>query len=219
GAVDEFFHMRTENARLREDNRRLLHWEVVARRLEHENASLKAILNTVAEPRTAFVTGRVIADAGSAFVRTVLINAGAREGVAKGQAVVTADGLVGRVVEVGDRTARILLLTDLNSRVPVVVEPTRTPAILAGDNSDLLRLTFLPDGARVQPGERIVTSGQGGMLPPGLAIGVVESVAEEGFRVQPFVEWHRLGYIRVLDYALAGVLPKTREAGQAGPLW
>ncbi|MFQ5958820.1 MAG: rod shape-determining protein MreC, partial [Alphaproteobacteria bacterium] len=112
----------------------------------------------------------------------------------------------------------ILLLTDLNARIPVVIESTRVPAILAGDNTDRPRLTFLPVNARVSPGDRIVTSGQGGMLPPGLPVGLVAVVEDNIALVQLFVDWHTLEYVRVLDYTLPGVLPSTRAAGRTGPI-
>lgn len=214
----ELLLLRSENTRLAEENERLRHWYSVARKLEQENAAFQALLNYVPDPRPAFITARVIGDSGGAFVRTVLLNAGARDGVRKGQAVVNAEGLVGRVVEAGERSARILLLTDLNARVPVVVESTRVPAILAGDNTDHLRLTFLPVNASVSPGDHIVTSGQGGMLPPGLPIGIVAAVEDGIVWVQPFVNWDSLEYVRVLDYVLPGALPSTRAAGRAGPL-
>lgn len=214
----ELLFLRSENARLSDENERLRHWYAEARKLEQENAAFRALLNYVPDPRPAFITARVIGDSGGAFVRTMLLNAGARDGVRKGQAVVNAEGLVGRVVEAGEHSARILLLTDLNARVPVVVESTRVPAILAGDNTDHLRLTFLPVNASVSPGEHIVTSGQGGMLPPGLPIGIVAAVEDGIIRVQPFVNWDTLEYLRVLDYVLPGALPSTRAAGRVGPL-
>lgn len=215
--VDELIYLRSENARLRAENVRLREWYATARALEQENAALKAMLDFAADPNPEHITARVIADAGGAFVRTVLLNAGAAHGVRRGQAAVNADGLVGRVVETGERSARILLLTDLNSRVPVVAEATRTPAILAGDNSDRPRLTFLPVGAELAPGARIVTSGRGGLLPPGLPVGEVAGAGDGQVRVRPYVDWHTLEYLRVLDYALPGVLPTTRPPGRAGP--
>ncbi|MFQ5785301.1 MAG: rod shape-determining protein MreC [Alphaproteobacteria bacterium] len=211
-------HLHSENARLREENERLRHWQAVARTLEQENATFRLLLNFVDDPRPSFITARVIGDSGGAFVRTALLNAGAADGVRSGQAAVTGEGLAGRVVEAGERSARILLITDLNARLPVVIESSRVPAILAGDNSDRPRLTFVPVNAHVSPGERVVTSGQGGMLPPGLPIGVVAAVEDGVIRVQPFVDWNTLEYVRVLDYALPGVLPSTRAAGRAGPL-
>ncbi|MCH7941912.1 MAG: rod shape-determining protein MreC [Proteobacteria bacterium] len=207
-----------ENERLRTVNERLLQWQAVARTLEQENLAYKELLNLVDDPHPAFITARVIGDAGGAFVRTVLLNAGTDDGVRVGQAAVNAEGLVGRVVEAGRRSTRILLLTDLNSRIPVVMEKTRVPAILAGDNSDHPRLTFTPVNALFEPGERIVTSGHGGMLPPGLPVGEVVSTNSGVARVRPYVDWSALEYLRVLDFALPGILPATRTAGPAGPL-
>ena len=211
-------NLRSENERLRAENARLLQWQAVARTLEQENLAFKELLALVDTPRPAFITARVIGDAGGAFVRTVLLNAGSDDGVRVGQAAVNAEGLVGRVVETGRRSARILLLTDLNSRVPVVVEQTRAPAILAGDNSDYPSLTFTPVNALFEPGERIVTSGHGGMLPPGLPVGEVVSTVGGVARVRSYVNWSTLEYLRVLDFTLPGVLPTTRTAGPAGPL-
>ena len=207
-----------ENERLRTVNERLLQWQAVARTLEQENLAYKELLNLVDDPHPAFITARVFGDAGGAFVRTVLLNAGTDDGVRVGQAAVNAEGLVGRVVEAGRRSTRILLLTDLNSRIPVVMEKTRVPAILAGDNSDHPRLTFTPVNALFEPGERIVTSGHGGMLPPGLPVGEVVSTNSGVARVRPYVNWSALEYLRVLDFALPGILPATRTAGPAGPL-
>ena len=207
-----------ENERLRGANERLLQWQAVARGLEQENLAFRDLLNLVDDPRPAFITARVIGDAGGAFVRTVLLNAGTDDGVRVGQAAVNAEGLVGRVVEAGRRSARILLLTDLNSRVPVVLELTRVPAILAGDNSDNPRLAFTPVNALFEPGERLVTSGHGGMLPPGLPVGEVVSTVSGVARIRPYVNFSALEYLRVLDFTLPGVLPATRTAGPAGPL-
>jgi rod shape-determining protein MreC len=204
--VRELASLSEENTGLREDKVRLLQWQTVARRLEAENKALRALLNFVPGPEASYVTARVIGDTGGAFAQTLVLNAGIRAGVRKGQAVVTGDGLVGRVAGVGTRSTRIILITDLNSHIPVLVERTRTRAILAGDNSDVLRLIRLPPGAEVAPGDRIVTSGHGGAFPPGLPVGVVASVSDAGIEVQPFVERSRLEYVRVVDFGLRGIL-------------
>ena len=217
--VERIAAVHEENARLREQNARLLHWQAAARRLEAENRDFRALLSTVAEPRDAFVTARIVAVSGGSFVRTALIDAGRADGVAAGQAVVAAHGMVGRVVEAGARAARVLLLADLNSRVPVMLEASRAPAIVAGDNSDTLSLMFVADGGAVSPGERLVTSGQGGMLPPGLPVGAVTAFEDGAWRVAPFADIVHAEHVRVLDYALPGLLPATREAGATGPLW
>ena len=208
-AVRRFRDLRAENERLRVDNGRLERWQHVARRLEAENKALRALTNFVHEPTAAFITARVIADAGGAFVRSAMINAGADYGVRRGLAAVAGEGLVGGVVEAGARHARILLITDLNSQIPVVVERTRDPAVLAGDNTRLPRLVYLPQNAQVLNGDRIVTSGHGGVYPAGLPIGVVTSIDDSTVKVTPYVDWNRLEYVRLLDYGLNGVVKST----------
>jgi rod shape-determining protein MreC len=199
--VGELVALRAENARLREQNQRLLDWQSAARQLTIENAALRQLLHYRADPeRPTAVTGRVVADAGGPFVHTVLINVGAEDGVADGMAAVNERGLIGRVIGVGRRSARVLLLTDFNSRIPVMVEPSRDQAILAGNNSRRPTLVFLPLNPRLAVGNAVVTSGRGGVLPPGLAIGTVTSIDDVGVTVEPLVDFTRLEYVRLLEY-------------------
>lgn len=196
-----------ENARLTEENERLLGWQQAARKLASENAQLRDLLKLSPEPAISYVTARVIANSGGAYVRSLMVNAGREDGVVRGEAAVTGDGLVGRVSEVGSRAARILLIIDLNSRVPVIVEGSRQRAVLAGDNSERPSLRYVEPGIGIKIGDRIVTSGQGGVFPPGLPVGVVAAFDGELARVEPFVELSRVGYLRLIDYGLADALP------------
>ncbi len=214
--VDAALDVHAENARLEAQNAQLLKWQAVAAQISRENEELRQFLHVVPDPNASFTTARVISDSGGPFVRTVLINAGKKNNVRKGQAAITNEGLTGRVVSAGQHSARILLLTDLNSRIPVVVESSRERAVLAGDNTPNPRLEFLAVDARVHVGNRIVTSGQGGIFPPGLPVGIVSSVSEERALVQPYVNWDRLEYVTVLDYTLPGFLPETKRAGRIG---
>ncbi|MEM7022407.1 MAG: rod shape-determining protein MreC [Pseudomonadota bacterium] len=209
--IGELFALRQENARLRAQNERLLAWQETARNLSLENAALRQLLNLESgvAPPTA-VAARVVADASGPFVHTVLVDAGGDRGVVEGMAVVNERGLVGRVIEVGRRSARVLLLTDFNSRVPVMVEPSRDQAILAGDNSAQPGLTFLPLHPRMAVGQRVVTSGRGGVLPPGLAVGRISAIEDQKVAVAPAVDWERLSYVRLLEYSRV-VPPETLE--------
>ena len=205
--VRGFITVYRDNIQLAEENERLLGWQQVALRLSAENAELRDLAKLVPEPAISFVTARVIADLGGAYARSVMVNAGRGNGVARGQAAITGEGLVGRVAEVGSRAARILLITDLNSRVPVVVDGTRQRAILAGDNSARPSLRYVDAGVTIRIGDRIVTSGQGGVFPPGLPVGVVASVDSEGARIEPYAALSRVDYLRLVDYGLAEALP------------
>ncbi len=205
-AVGELAELRARNEALEREIDRLRHWQAVARRLEAENAALRNLTNAVPDPRLRFVTARVIGDPGGAFARSVLVNAGTRDGVKKGQAAITSDGLAGRVAEVGVRSARVLLLTDINSRVPVLVGEGRDRAILAGDNTGQPKLLYLAPGTEIGPGDHVVTSGHGGVFPPGLAIGVVTQASETTLRVQPFVDWAHMEFLRLADYELPALL-------------
>lgn len=204
--IRELSGIREENSHLRDENERLRRWQVAARRLEAENDALKDLLNFVPEPSSTFVTGRVVADTGGAFAQSLLITIGRRDGVQKGQAVVSGDGLVGRIAEAGQRASRVLLVTDINSRIPVTVGNSRQRAILVGDNSPQPRLLFLKSAQAVAPGDRVMTSGDAGAFPPGLAVGIIASVADGDVRIEPYAQRERLDYVRAIDYGLAGIM-------------
>ena len=206
GAVEDVASVYRQNQELKLENQRLLQWQDVARRLESENEELRNLVKFAPQGAVSSVAAQVIADSGGAFLRNVLIDVGRNEGVSRGQPALTGDGLVGRVIELGDRTARILLLTDINSHIPVVVEGTHERAMLNGDNSDQPRLVYFQPKNPVKPGDRVVTSGSGGVFPPDLPVGIVVSVNGE-IRVEPYADLARLEMVRIVDYGLDGVLP------------
>jgi len=208
--VQAWLTLHDELDRLRDENERLRQWQAAARRLEAENASLRGLLNVRSDQPPSFISARVIADAGVPFVRTVLVNAGHRDGIRRGQAVMNADGLLGRVVEVGERSARILLLTDLNSRVPVTNLNSGLRGVLAGDNRERPQLAFLPNQMQVAVGDRIVTSGHGGVLPQGLPVGVVSGV-DGVIRVQLLANSDQLEFVRIVRYDLPRLAPAGQE--------
>jgi rod shape-determining protein MreC len=196
-----------ENARLARENERLLGWQQAALRLAFENTELRDLLKLSPDPASSYVTARVIANSGGAYTRSVIVNAGRDNGVARGQAAVTGEGLVGRVSEAASRAARVLLITDLNSRVPVIVEASRQRAVLAGDSSDRPSLGYIEAGPAIRVGDRIVTSGQGGVFPPGLPVGIVATLDGRAPRVEPYASLSRADYLRLVDYGLAETLP------------
>jgi rod shape-determining protein MreC len=205
----DLFVVYHDNQRLREENGRLLQWQNVARRLQAENAELRKLTKFQPPADARYVSAQVIANSGGAFARNVLINVGSHDEVVRGQAAVTGEGLVGRIAEVGNRASRILLLTDLNSHIPVVLDGSRERAVMAGDNSDQPRLLYLPANVVVKVGDRVVTAGSGGVFPPGLPVGVVAAVDGGIVRIEPFAELARLEVVEVVDFGLGGVLPQS----------
>lgn len=192
--------LQKELERLRQENRRLANWEWRARQLETKLADLEAIAKVAPEQKLDFVTSRVIADLSGTFVRNVIIDAGRARKVQRDYPVVNADGLVGRVLDAGPSVARVLLATDLNSRIPVAVGPNAVRAMLAGDNSAEPRLVYIPDGAKISAGDEVSTSGIGGLFPAGLHVGVVTGDLSSVPRVALKASLDRLVYVSVLFY-------------------
>jgi rod shape-determining protein MreC len=197
--------IREENARLREENDQLRRWQSIALALDAENQRLKANLQWVPDPAPSYITARVVADAGGIYARAVLLSVGPNHGIRKGEIALDERGLIGRVTEVGARTARVLLLTDLNSRIPVILETSRAHAILTGTNGPRPRLLYWPEGSPPQEGEHVVTSAEANAFPANLPVGVVHFTTANVPEVVPAAMLDRLEVVRVFDYGLGGL--------------
>ena len=214
-AVGHVWSLTGENERLREENERLRRWVAVAQALEDENATLKANLRWIPDPTPSFITARVVADAGGVYARAVLLSAGPNHGLVKGQVALDDRGLVGRVTELGARSARVLLITDMNSRIPVILEKSRARAMLTGTNAGRPRLLYWPEGMQPGEGERVVTSAEAGAFPAGLPVGVVRYTLSNVPEVEPMARLDRLEIVRLFDYGLRGVVPPETGARRA----
>lgn len=187
-----------QNRELRRELQEMKAWKEAALQLEEKNARLLDLNRVRLDPKLTYVTGVVIADSGSPFRQSVLLNIGARADIEDGWAAMDGIGLVGRISGVGETTSRVILLTDSNSRIPVTVQPSGQKAILSGDNSAVPPLDFLEDSDLVRPGDRVVTSGDGGILPAGLLVGQVVMDRERHLRVALAADYRRLEFLRVL---------------------
>ena len=210
--VTSLWDIRAENVRLRDENERLRRWQSIALALDAENQRLKANLHWMPDPAASYVTARVVADAGGVYARAVLISLGPHHGIRKGEIALDERGLVGRVTEVGARTARVLLITDLNSRIPVMLENSHAHAILVGTNGPRPRLIYWPEGSAPQEGERVVTSTEAGAFPANLPVGIVHYSAANVPELVPAAMLDRLEMVRIFDYGLGGVTPPESAA-------
>jgi rod shape-determining protein MreC len=198
--VSGLAHMQSENQRLLEENIQLKAWYQTAQNLQMENEALQALLKVKIHPKSNFITARILTDTGNRFVKSLLVTAGSGDGVHKSQAVISEDGAIGRIVEVGQNVSRILLMTDINSRIPVMIEDGAFHAILAGQNDANPVLEHLPADVTIKDGSRIITSGRGGIFQPGLPVG---RVVQEGgvYKVELFADLSRLMYVRIIEEA------------------
>lgn len=200
--VGEMSRLRSENIALKNANAQLLQWQSIAKNMEAENNSLRTLMNAVSIAKSNYVTTRIVTDVSGPYVRSALIGGGTVQGIKKDQAVISEQGLVGRVVEAGDTSSRILLLGDINSRIPVMGESSHEKTILVGNNSELPSLSYITADSTIKVGERIITSGDGGVFPRGIAVGVVTNIENGVVRVQPFVDAANVEYVSVVDYSL-----------------
>jgi rod shape-determining protein MreC len=201
GMVEDFqsyARIYEQNQELRRELQQMKAWREAALQLEQKNAKLLDLNNVRLDPKLTFVTGVVLADAGSPFRHSVLLNVGRRDGIMDGWATTDGLGLVGRISGVGQNTARVILLTDSNSRIPVTIQPSGQKAILSGDNTPLPVLSFLENPERVRPGDRIVSSGDGGVFPAGILVGQAAEGRDGRLRARLAADYERLDFLRVL---------------------
>lgn len=199
-----------QNQELRSELRLMRAWKEAALQLEQENARLLDLNNVRLDPRLTYITGVVMADSGSPFRQSVLLNVGARDGIVDGWATMDGIGLVGRISGVGPDTARVILLTDASSAIPATIQPSGQTALIAGDNTPAPAVEFLENRELVRPGDRVITSGDGGVFPAGLLVGQIAEDPGGRLRVRLSADFERLEFLRVLRFNAA---PTIRDPG------
>ncbi|MDU8928851.1 rod shape-determining protein MreC [Alisedimentitalea sp. MJ-SS2] len=189
-----------QNQELKRELQKMRKWKEAAVQLGQENARLLDLNQVRLDPRLTFITGVVMADSGSPFRQSVVINIGSHDGILDGWAAMDGIGLVGRISGVGNNTSRVLLLTDATSRTPVTVQPSGQQGLLVGDNTLAPALEFLENADAVRPGDRVVSSGDGGVFPAGLLVGEVATDPGGRMRVRLAADYERLEFLRVLRH-------------------
>ena len=196
--VKGYFFAVSENRRLRQQVVELSAWRDDALALKNLNGRYEQMLGVKTEPPVPMVTGLAITDARGPFARSRLLNIGAAKGVRVGNPVLSEHGLVGRIMGASSGHSRMLLLTDVASRTPVLVERTDARAMLTGDGSGSPRMDYVRGAGSIQEGDRILTSGDGGGFPRGLPIGIAAKGVDGSWRVKLFSDRSAIDYVRVL---------------------
>jgi len=192
-----------QNQQLRRELQQMKSWKEAALQLEQENARLLDLNKLQLDAQLTWISGIVRADSGSPFRQSVLLNVGGQDGIQNGWAAMDGLGLVGRIAGVGEKTSRVILLTDPYSQIPAVIQPSRENALVVGDNTSDPLVDFIDNADLVRAGDRIVTSGNGGVLPPGLLIGQLVVDPNGRLRARLSADYERLEYLRVLrDYSV-----------------
>ena len=187
-----------QNQDLKRELQKMMGWKEAALQLEQKNAQLSILNNVKLNPTINWVTGQVMTDSGSPFNQSALLNIGSEDGVVDGAAAMGGLGLVGRVSGVGKKTSRVILLTDLSSSIPIIVQKTGQNGLVIGDNSPNPILNFLENSRDLMAGMRIVTSGEGKVFPPDLLIGTLVLDTSGKLRINLAAKLKELNYLRIL---------------------
>jgi len=209
--VGGYFFAISENRRLKRELAELQPWRDQAIALKNVNARYEAMLGIRPEPPVAMLTARSISDTRGPFSRARLIDVGSAGGAKVGNPVINEHGLVGRVVGTSPNVSRMLLLTDVASRTPVLVDRTDARALLTGDGSGNPRLEFVRGVGSVEVGDRILSSGDGGGFPRGVPIGVAAKGIDGSWRVKLFSDRGAIDYVRVMLFEDFGQLVQPED--------
>jgi rod shape-determining protein MreC len=190
-----------QNQELRRELQQMKAWREAAIQLEQEKARLLDLNNVKLPPKLSFISGVVLTDSGSPFRQSALINLGKRDGIVDGWAAMDGLGLLGRISGVGENSSRVVFLIDSNSRIPVTIKPSNQKAILSGDNTLLPVLDFIENTDLIQPGDRIVTSGDGGVFPADLLVGQAVLTSDNRFRTRLSADYKRLEFMRIIRHS------------------
>lgn len=184
----------------KKENERLAQWKNEALSLAMENELLRKHINLVNEVKPPKITARIIGGLGGSYAHNVIINAGSKHNIHKNQPITINKNLVGRVIEVGEESSRILLINDSSSRIPIILTQTNTLGIVSGNNAPYLSLLHVKNYQNIHIGEKITTSGHGGIFPAGLLIGEIYSIEGKEVKIKPFIDINRLKFVQISNH-------------------
>jgi rod shape-determining protein MreC len=188
-----------ENKELKRDLQNMTGWKEKALQLEQKNAQLRALNNVKLSEDLIWITGEMMADSGSPFYQSGVINIGSKDGIKNGSAAVDGLGLVGRISGVGQKVARVLFLTDISSAIPIKIKRSNQKGLMIGDNSPWPLLEFVEEKGLINIGDRVFTSGDGNVFPSDILIGTILIDNKKKLRVKPVANFESLEFLRILN--------------------
>lgn len=184
-------------AQLRSD---LKLWQNYAYSLEEENAKLKKLVNFSGPSNYQTISVALLADTSSPFRHSYLISSGSERGVKNGYPATDGLGLVGRITNTSRKTARLILLTDTSSKVPIKIMPSGKKGLIVGNNTPNPEIELLGNTTGINPGDRVLTTGEGGIFPPELLVGTVSEGPDGAIEIILAAEYNNLKMINVIKY-------------------
>ena len=169
--VEDHFNLYNDYNNLKKENEELKSTYSKSEFLELENSQLRKLINEQTESQSNLVSARVMLEEQSPYLNSFVINIGANKELKNGMAVLDGKNFIGRIVDVNFFSSRILLITDLNSKIPVISEPSGNHAILSGHGDSKPTLEYLSENHKIEQGDKIYTSGKEGIFAPGIPIG------------------------------------------------
>ena len=210
--LSEVINVYDENIRLKKQNEELFLLKDKLRAVEAENKSLKNLLHHLDVPNTKSYTAKIIAENGNAFSNSFIIYLGDNADYIKsGYAVVDKNGLIGRIDLVSGKYARVTLITDINSKIPVISQKSRERGILVGNNTKELTLIFTPLLADLHKGDILVTSGVGGGLPSDIPIARIKKVDVDKITATPLFNPTNIEIVKIIAYDIAPAKKTSKE--------
>ena len=172
--VEKHMDLYNKNVELKQENIKLKTNISNSNFLKFENQQLRKLLDEDVAMSTNLVSSRVMLDKQSPYLNSFIINSGTNKKIKNGMAVLDGENFIGRIVDVNFFSSRVLLVSDLNSKIPVIIEPSGHHAILSGHGKNAITLEYLPENHTVQSGNKVYTSGKEGIFSPGIPIGEVK---------------------------------------------
>ena len=197
-AIEEHLNIYKNYNLIEEELKKLKNKKYETNFLQSENKRLKKILEDITYSSNA-VIAKVLIDKQSPFLKSIIINKGSKNDLKKGMAVLSDNYLIGKIVEVNYTTSRVLLLSDLNSRIPVSIEPGSIQSILSGDGKNSGTIQYTKNNTKINSDSIIYTSGTGGLLKPGIPIGKIYKNEKQNI-LNFFIDFTQLRYVKVSSY-------------------
>tara|TARA_B100000029_G_scaffold260582_1_gene257007 strand:- start:1662 stop:2513 length:852 start_codon:yes stop_codon:yes gene_type:complete len=194
---NDYFEIKSENEKLKAQKN-------VDQFVVNENERLKKIIDDYVAD-TEEIVAKIIIDKNSPFLRSLIVNKGSKNNIKLGMAVLDGSYLIGKVVEVNYLTSRILLLSDLNSKIPVIIEPGAFQSILSGTGKNHGIIQYLKENYLIEENSNIYTSGAGGLFKAGIPVGKIkiDELSKEK-KVEFFSDFSQLRFVKIKSFKKDG---------------